>query len=506
MAGKGKRERSEEKIEDVQLSSLPDCLLHRILSFLDMKDVIRTSILSKRWRDLSTSVPNLNFNKCSTSVPNLDFNICSAEQRNPSEVGFLRFVERALFANSASKIHKFRLCFSRYDEKHDSHLDACIRFVMNKGVRELDLDFTVRELDLDFPTVDDRSIGYKLPCLLLNCETLTSLKLRSCRFTAPDIARFTKLTALSLSCIPFTTFYLDDLLQGCPLLEDLVLVGARVILGSMNSLPSLQLKRLTMKATRYSSIVIEAPNLQILKISCGSLYKSSFKDMPFLKEAYLDLSYYSLAPITFRMGPPSCLDLPFQGLCDARVLRLSSACIQVMPIPTFKDLHFNFKTKLLILRTGVQKYEMLGIANLLWSSPYLENLIIDLVPSKCIYVDKDCELKYDFDEREYWESLTATFPCLLHHLKTIKITGFMGGGSLDSSMEVTSFQEKDEQIKLVKFFLKNAMVLEKMIIHVSNRPKFVEGGQWLEILLGVTKKLVAFPRASSRAEVIFSYK
>ncbi|RWR88398.1 putative F-box protein [Cinnamomum micranthum f. kanehirae] len=487
MARKGKRKISEEKIADVELSSLPDCLLHHILSFLDMQDVIRTSILSKRWRDLSTSVPNLNFN------------ICRAE-RNRKGVDFLRFVERALFANSASKIHKFRLHFWWYNENHVSHLDACIRFVMKKGVRELDLDFT---------TADNRSTGYKLPCLLLNCETLTSLKLRCCRFTVPDIARFTKLTALSLSCIPFTNVCLHDLLKGCPLLEDLVLMAAFFIMGSMNNnspcLPSLQLKRLIMEGTLCSRIVIEAPNLQILKISSGDFDQFSFKDMPFLKEAYLDLSYRTPTP-TFRRGPPSCLDLPFQALCDARVLRLSSACIQVMPIPTFKDLHFNFKTKLLILRTGVQKYEMPGIANLLWSSPYLENLVIDLVPSKCIYVDKDCEPKYDFDEREYWESLTATFPCLLHHLKTFKITGFMGGGSLDSSMEVTSFQEKDEQIKLVKFFLKNAMVLEKMIIHVSNRPEFVDVGQWPEILLGVTQKLVAFPRASSRAEVIFSYK
>ncbi|XXG69215.1 hypothetical protein AAC387_Pa06g2141 [Persea americana] len=480
MAGKGKRKRSEEKIEDVQLSSLPDCLLHRILSFLDMQDVIRTSILSKRWRDLSTSVPNLNFN------------MCSAEQRNASEVGFLRFVERALFANSASKIHKFRLRFWRYEEKHVSHLNACIRFVMNKGVRELDLDIAA---------ADYRSIGYEFPCLLLNCETLTSLKLRCYGFTVPDNARFTKLTALSLSCIPFVD--LHDLLKGCPLLEDLVLVGASVILGSKNSFP---LKRLTIEGTRYLSIInIEAPTLQILKIS-GDFCDYSFKDMPSLKEAYLDLSYCSRTRITFRMEPPPYLDLSFQGLCDARVLRLSSVCIQAMPIATFKDLHFNFKTKLLILRTGVQKYEMPGIANLLWSSPYLENLVIDLVPSNCIYEDKDCELKYDFDEREYWESLTATFPCLLHHLKTFKITGFMGGGSLDSSMEVTSFQEKDEQIKLVKFFLKNAMVLEKMIIHVSKRPEFVGAEQWPEILLGVTQKLVAFPRASSRAEVIFSYK
>lgn len=41
---------------------------------------------------------------------------------------------------------------------------------------------------------------------------------------------------------------------------------------------------------------------------------------------------------------------------------------------------------------------------------------------------------YDSDEREYWESLTDAFPCLVHHLKTIEINGFMRGGGLDYSI------------------------------------------------------------------------
>lgn len=61
--------------------------------------------------------------------------------------------------------------------------------------------------------------------------------------------------------------------------------------------------------------------------------------------------------------------------------------MKAMPIPTFEDLHSCFfKTKVLVLRTGVQKYELPGIANLLWSSPDLENLIIDLGRYDCIYV------------------------------------------------------------------------------------------------------------------------
>ncbi|KAF9588378.1 hypothetical protein IFM89_016172 [Coptis chinensis] len=45
-----------------RISSLPNNLLHEILALLDMKQVVQTSVLSTRWRDLWTSIPTLNFN------------------------------------------------------------------------------------------------------------------------------------------------------------------------------------------------------------------------------------------------------------------------------------------------------------------------------------------------------------------------------------------------------------------------------------------------------------
>lgn len=62
--------------------------------------------------------------------------------------------------------------------------------------------------------------------------------------------------------------------------------------------------------------------------------------------------------------------------------------MKAMPIPTFNDLSsYFFKAKCLTLSSGLQKYEILGIANLLQRSPDLENLIIDLGPSTCVNVD-----------------------------------------------------------------------------------------------------------------------
>ncbi|PPS17664.1 hypothetical protein GOBAR_AA02887 [Gossypium barbadense] len=51
------------ELED-RLSDLPDCLLHHIFGFIDFKYCIRTSVLSKRWKLLWTSLSNLYFDGC----------------------------------------------------------------------------------------------------------------------------------------------------------------------------------------------------------------------------------------------------------------------------------------------------------------------------------------------------------------------------------------------------------------------------------------------------------
>ncbi|XP_035838661.1 F-box/LRR-repeat protein 25 isoform X2 [Helianthus annuus] len=47
-------------VEDDRLSSLPDDLIHKILSFIGTEHAIQTSVLSSRWRFIWTSMPYLN--------------------------------------------------------------------------------------------------------------------------------------------------------------------------------------------------------------------------------------------------------------------------------------------------------------------------------------------------------------------------------------------------------------------------------------------------------------
>ncbi|KAJ8627890.1 hypothetical protein MRB53_021197 [Persea americana] len=347
-AKKKKRRREEEKlqVEYDHLSSLPDCLLHHNLSFLDTKTLLLTGILSKRWRALTTSFPILHF-----IYSDHKFRPKTGENLD----NFVRFIGRTLLLNPTPTIKKFTLCFP-YNEKCVSHLDACISFVMQKAIQELDLTFTGNG-------------SYKLPSSLLKSETLISLKLKNCVFGARRIASFTKLTALYLSCLTLSNLVLEGLLKGCPLLEDLVMEYFMCCSSLKIGSSSLKLKRLTIKVDHYVAIDVEAPNLQLMKIDVADFGRCSFKEMLFLRDAFFNASCAPTNPSKIH----SSLNSSLHSLPHAGFLVLSSACLQVMPIPTFQDLPPSFfKTKSLIIKTGIQKYEIPGIANLLWSSPDLE--------------------------------------------------------------------------------------------------------------------------------------
>ncbi|KAL8482108.1 hypothetical protein ACS0TY_028313 [Phlomoides rotata] len=48
-------------MEEDRISELGDAILLRILCSINIKEAVQTSILSKRWKNLWTSMPDLNF-------------------------------------------------------------------------------------------------------------------------------------------------------------------------------------------------------------------------------------------------------------------------------------------------------------------------------------------------------------------------------------------------------------------------------------------------------------
>ncbi|KAJ8628461.1 hypothetical protein MRB53_021768 [Persea americana] len=102
-------EQQKETLGDTnRISSLPESILLHILSFMDTNDAVRTGILSKSWRHLWTSVPNLNF--VQSYRRNKDR--CAYEANFNFVESYVNFVDDTLPCHVASNIHKFSISFS----------------------------------------------------------------------------------------------------------------------------------------------------------------------------------------------------------------------------------------------------------------------------------------------------------------------------------------------------------------------------------------------------------
>ncbi|CAL1352261.1 unnamed protein product [Linum trigynum] len=77
--------------DDSRVSDLPDCILHHILSFLDTKSSVRTSILSKRWTNLWKGVNVLHLQASSFPCKSSLQNLLSSLRSHHTVVGNISF-------------------------------------------------------------------------------------------------------------------------------------------------------------------------------------------------------------------------------------------------------------------------------------------------------------------------------------------------------------------------------------------------------------------------------
>lgn len=78
-----------------RLTNLPECLIHHILSFLEIKYIVRTRALSKRWNCIFPSIPIIDLWGLSDMKAKM----------------FMNTVDRILHLHDMSKIRKFRLVY-----------------------------------------------------------------------------------------------------------------------------------------------------------------------------------------------------------------------------------------------------------------------------------------------------------------------------------------------------------------------------------------------------------
>ncbi|KAK3199165.1 hypothetical protein Dsin_022580 [Dipteronia sinensis] len=127
---KHKLESDQEDQNSDRSSALHDSILYYIVSFLPTKAVVQSSILGKRWLNLWTSLPYLDFDSESiTGATGLS---------DSTELKILNFVNKFLQCHVESSIIRFHLSSPRcaFDI---SEVNSWISTAASGGVEELDV-------------------------------------------------------------------------------------------------------------------------------------------------------------------------------------------------------------------------------------------------------------------------------------------------------------------------------------------------------------------------------
>ncbi|XP_010497219.1 PREDICTED: putative F-box/LRR-repeat protein At3g58880 [Camelina sativa] len=232
-----------------RISSLPDELLCHILAFFTTKEAALTSVLSKRWRDLFASVPNLDIDDSVFLYPE--------EGKREKEVvlqSFMDFVDRVLAVQGDSPIEKFSLkCQTGVDP---DRVNRWICNVLQRGVCHMDL-----------------SIGlghrYLLPSEVFVSRTLVELKIGS-EFPMnlrPGHISLPMLKTLTLDSMWCYNGQLQVLLSACPALEELDIPNIRLSYGK-EIVSSASLRTLTIDSSNFfHAFSFDTPSLLCLKYS-----------------------------------------------------------------------------------------------------------------------------------------------------------------------------------------------------------------------------------------------
>ncbi|KAI6688923.1 hypothetical protein NL676_025751 [Syzygium grande] len=182
-----------------EISQLPGNITDQILSRLPIKDAVRTSILSRKWRYKWSSIPQLVF----------DSQCTKAKGAQPSlQENLAKIIDKVLLLHTGP-IRKFKL--SHFEFSATSDIDHWILHLSRVSVKEIVLDIWKGQY-------------YKIPTSLFNCQDLIYLELYKCLVKIPlTFEGFKNLEILDLHTLELSPDGLEALISRCPLIKRLKL-------------------------------------------------------------------------------------------------------------------------------------------------------------------------------------------------------------------------------------------------------------------------------------------
>lgn len=185
--------------EEDYISDLPQSIVETILTKLPLRDAVRTSILSSKWRYKWAALTQLEFDdKC----------VSGTHDRTLAETNLVNFVTRFLFLHDGP-IHRFSLSTAYLQSSPD--VDQWLLFLSRKDVKDLVLELGEGE-------------WFRAPSCLFAFKKLVRLELVRCELDPPlSFKGFFNLKHLNLQQVLIAPDAVENLISSCTLLESLTL-------------------------------------------------------------------------------------------------------------------------------------------------------------------------------------------------------------------------------------------------------------------------------------------
>ncbi|XP_022895222.1 F-box/FBD/LRR-repeat protein At1g13570-like [Olea europaea var. sylvestris] len=177
-------------------------IIDNILSSLPLRDAVRTSILSSKWRFKWVTLPHLVFENQSVLI--------SAQDQTIIKNKLVSVIDHVLLLHTGP-IYRFKL--SHRDLQGVSDVDRWILFLSRGFVKEFILEIW-------------KGHRYKLPSSMYSFQKLIHLELFNCLLKPPyTFNGFKSLKSLDLQHITMDQGAFEDMVSNCPLLERLTLMN-----------------------------------------------------------------------------------------------------------------------------------------------------------------------------------------------------------------------------------------------------------------------------------------
>lgn len=405
---------------DPVIELLPDGILFAIISKLTLKETLKLSVLSKRWKFAWAWHPDLIFNY--HTVLGTDSCQSEAEKRGKFVERVNMFMKRR--CNSGSKVDSFVIRF-HLDKENAPYLDEWISGSISKGIEIIDLDLSKE----DPASVTTASGGhYEFPSWLLGRKSsVKHLRLASCNLG--DMADCKSLVTIQLRGVNISDQNLETLLStSCLSLERLILQLCAGLVNPAIAGPNLRLKYLTIQdCFRLEKMELCANSLALFEYT-GHFISFYFKNVPSLVSTFLNFTGDSKVDAGLYALTDFVRDLP-----QLEELNLVSILtMKVIKLPKNITAFTNIKKLVITVFPFDDEDRLLWMSYVLKAFPLLSKLQLNLFSPSFIKQSSEVE-KVLLPE------------CPHRHLQRVEINGFYGNR---------------HEVDLLKYLIDNLVELE----------------------------------------------